>query len=389
MKIRGRVLVLAVSLPVIAFAVVGGFMSSKAIARQDSYQYLRIFEDVVSLILNNYVEEVNVDKVMHGAMHGLADGLDPDSAYLDIQQVKVLDKGDPGGTAQTGIELTRQYYLRVIAARDGSPAAKAGLMPGDYIRGIDGQSTRDTTVYEGQRLLRGRAGTKVHLTVIRGNAAEPHEIDLVREELPALPVKSRIAAPGVGYLRVAEFGKATVDQIKSEINSVTKAGAKSIIIDLRGTAFGDVDAGLAAARLFVKNGVLVYRQDRGKEKEAISAATGDGAITINTVLLTDNGTSNGAEVFAAALSGNKRAQLIGERTLGRAAHQKLVRLPDGSGLMLTHLIYLTPASVAIHEKGLVPDVAVEQPDQDFGQPAPTTDATLQKAIESLTAKAAA
>lgn len=388
MRLRGRVLVLAVSLPVIAFAVVGGFMS-KAMAREDSYQYLRIFEDVVSLILNNYVEEVNVDKVMHGAMHGLADGLDPDSAYLDVNQVKVIDKGDVGGSAQTGIELTRQYYLRVIAARDGSPAAKAGLMPGDYIRAIDGQSTRDTTVYEGQRLLRGRAGTKVHLTVIRGNAAEPHEMDLVREELPVLSVKSKIAAPGVGYLRIAEFGKTTADQIKSEIASVTRAGAKSVIIDLRGTAFGDVDSGLAASRLFVKSGVLVYRQDRGKEKEAVSAAAGDGAITINTVLLTDNGTSNGAEVFAAALSGNKRAQLIGEHTLGRAARQKLVRLPDGSGLMLTHLIYMTPASVAIHEKGLVPDVAVEQPDQDFGQPAPTTDATLQKAIETLTTKAAA
>jgi len=388
MKIRGRALVLAVSMPIIAFAVVGGFMS-KAMAREDSYQYLRIFEDVISLILNNYVEEVNVDKVMHGAMHGLADGLDPDSAYLDVNQVKVADKGDTGGAAQTGIELTRQYYLRVIASRDGSPAAKAGLLPGDYIRAIDGQSTRDTSVYEGARILRGKAGTKVHLTVIRGNAAEPHEIDLVREELPSLSVKSRIAAPGVGYLRVAEFGKNTVDQIKSEIGSVSKAGARNVIIDLRGTAFGDVDTGLAAARLFVKNGVLGYRQDRGKEKEAISAAAGDGAITLNTVLLTDNGTSNGAEVFAAALSGNKRATLIGERTLGRAAHQKLVRLPDGSGLMLTHLIYLTPASVAIHEKGLVPDVAVEQPEQDFGQPAPAKDATLEKAIESLAVKAAA
>lgn len=388
MKIRGRVLVLAVSMPVIGFAVVGGFMS-KAIAREDSYQYLRIFEDVVSLIINNYVEEVNVDKVMHGAMHGLADGLDPDSAYLDINQVKVLDKGDPGGPAQTGLEVTRQYYLRVIAPRDGSPAAKAGLQPGDYIRAIDGQSTRDTTVYEGQRLLHGKPGTKVHLTVLRGNAAEPHEIDLVREELAAVPVTSRMAAPGVGYLRVAEFGKATADQIKSEIASVSKAGAKSVIIDLRGTAFGDAESGLGAARLFIKSGVLAYRQDRGKEKEAVSAAAGDGAITVNTVLLTDNGTSNGAEVFAAALAGNKRAQLIGERTLGRAARQKLVRLPDGSGLMLTHLIYLTPAAVAIHEKGLVPDVAVEQPEIDFGQPPAAKDATLDKAIESLSVKAAA
>ena len=388
MKIRGRVLVLVVSMAVVAFAVVGGFMSN-AIARQDSYQYLRTFEDVVSLILNNYVEDVNVDKVMHGAMHGLADGLDPDSAFLDAAQLKVFEKGDLGGPGQTGIELTRQYYLRVIAARDGSPAAKAGLMPGDYIRAIDGQSTRDTSVYEGQRLLRGKPGSKVHLTLLRGNAAEPHEIDLVREELPAVAVKSRIAAPGVGYLRIAEFGKSTVDQIKSEVSSLTKAGAKSVIIDVRGTAFGDVDAGLAAARLFVKSGTLAYRQDRGRDKEAIPAGAGDGTITTNAIVLTDNGTSNGAEVFAAALSGNKRATLIGERTLGRAARQKLVRLPDGSALMLTHLLYLTPASVAIHEKGLTPDVAVEQPNVDFGQPAPAKDATLDKAIEQLTVKAAA
>lgn len=388
MKIRGRVLVLAVSMAVVVFAVVGGFMST-AVARQDSYQYLRTFEDVVSLILNNYVEEVNVDKVMHGAMHGLADGLDPDSAYLDAGQVKVFEKGDLGGSGQTGLELTRQYYLRVIAARDGSPAARAGLLPGDYIRAIDGQSTRDATVYEGQRLLRGTPGSKVHLTVLRGNAAEPHEIDLVREELPALAVKSRIAAPGVGYVRIAEFGKGTADQIRSEVATLGKAGAKTLVIDLRGTAFGDADAGLATARLFVKTGTLGYRQERGREKDAIAAGSGDGSITLPVAVLTDNGTSSAAETFAAALHGNKRATIVGERTLGRAARQKLVRLPDGSALMLTHLLYLAPGGGSIHEKGLTPDVAVEQPDIDFGQPAPATDATLDKAIESLTQKAAA
>jgi len=389
MKIRGRVLVLAVSMAVVAFAVIGGFMNN-ALARQgDSYQHLRTFEDVVSLILNNYVEEVNIDKVMHGAMHGLADGLDPDSAYLDPGQVKVFEKGDLGGAGQTGLELTRQYYLRVIAARDGSPAARAGLLPGDYIRAIDGQSTRDTTVYEGQRLLRGKPGTKVHLTVLRGNAAEPHEIDLLREELPAAAAKSRIASPGVGYLRLPEFGKGTVDQIKSEVASLTKAGAKQLIIDLRGTAFGDVDAGIAASRLFVKSGTLGYRQDRGRDKETIAAGAGDGSITLPVAVLTDNGTSSAAETFAAALHGNRRATLVGERTLGRAARQKLVRLPDGSALMLTHLLYLAPGGGAIHEKGLTPDVAVEQPDVDFGQPPPAKDATLDKAIESLTTKAAA
>lgn len=389
MKIRGRVLVLAVSVPVIAFAVVGGFLGNSALAREDSYQYLRTFEDVVSLIANNYVEEVNIDKVMHGAMHGLADGLDPDSAYLDAAQVKLLDSNEPGGPAQTGLELTRQYYLRVIASRDGSPAARAGLKTGDYIRAIDGQSTRDTTVYEGQRLLRGKPGTKVRLTVLRGNAAEPHDIELTREDLAAAPVKGRIAAPGVGYLRVAEFAKNTPDQLKAEVASLTKAGATRLVIDLRGTAFGDTDTGLAAARLFVKSGVLTYRQDRGKEKEAVSAAANDGAIALTTAVLTDNGTSGAAEVFTAALSGNKRATLVGERTFGRAARQKLVRLPDGSALMLTHLIYMTPAAVAIHEKGLVPDVAVEQPEVEFGQTPAAKDDTLDKAIESLTVKAAA
>lgn len=389
MKIRGRVLVLAVSVPVIAFAVIGGFLGNSALAREDSYQYLRIFEDVVSLIANNYVEEVNIDKVMHGAMHGLADGLDPDSAFLDAGQVKVLDKGDPGGAALTGLELTRQYYLRVIASRDGSPAARAGLMPGDYIRAIDGQSTRDTSVYQGQRLLRGKAGTKVRLTVLRGNAAEPHDVELVREELPPAALKSRLAAPGVGYVRVAEFGKATAEQMKAEVASLTKAGAKSVVVDLRGTAFGDTDAGVAAARLFIKSGVLTYRQDRGKEKEAVSAGAGDGSLVLKTAVLTDNGTSGAAEVFAAALAGNKRATLVGERTFGRAARQKLVRLPDGSALMLTHLIYMTPASVAIHEKGLIPDLAVEQPDVEFGQAPPAKDAALDKAIESLTVKSAA
>jgi carboxyl-terminal processing protease len=385
MKSRGRLGVLIVSVPVLAFAVVGGFLG-KAMARQESYQSLRIFEDVVTLIVNNYVEEVQVDKVMHGAMHGLADGLDPDSAYLDVGQVKSFEKNESTGGAQTGLELTRQYYLRVIAARDGSPAARAGLRPGDYIRAIDGQSTRDTSVYEGMRRLAGAPGTKVTLAVLRGNAAEPHTVELVRENLTPAPLRGRIVPQGVGYLRIAEFAKSTPDQLRSEVAQLTKGGATRLVLDLRGTAFGDVETGLAAARLFVPTGTLAYRHERGKAKEPVSAAQGDGSITMPVALLTDNGTSGPAELFAAALTGNKRATLVGERTLGRAARQRLVRLPDGSGLLLTHLFYLTPSEAVINEKGLMPDVAVEQPDVDFGQPLPSADPTLDKAIDVLKAK---
>jgi carboxyl-terminal processing protease len=390
MKHRGRLLVLAVSLPVIVYAVVGGFIGKAVAAREDSsYQALRIFEDVVTLILDNYVEEVNVDKVMSGAMHGLADGLDPDSSYLEPAQVRLLERNESPAAGATGLALTRQYYLRVIAARDGSPAAKAGLQPGDYVRAIDGQSTRDTSVLEGMRLLRGKPGTTVRLTVLRGNAVDPHEIELAREELPAAPAKGRMADATTGLVRIAEFTPATADQIRNEIGTLTKSGAQRIIVDVRGVASGDLDTGLAAARLFVSSGTLAYRQDRGKEKEPIAAAKGDGALAQPLAVLTDNGTSGAAEVFVAALAGNKRATVVGERTGGRAARQKLVKLPDGSGLMLTHLFYLTPAGATIHEKGLVPDVGVAQPEVDFGQNPPTSDPILERALHVFAEKKAA
>jgi carboxyl-terminal processing protease len=135
--------------------------------------------------------------------------------------------------------------------------------------------------------------------------------------------------------------------------------------------------------LFVPSGTLAYRQERGKAKDPIATGAGDGSITLPVAVLADNGTSGAAELFAAALTGNQRASLVGERTLGRAARQRLVRLPDGSAMLLTHLLYLTPSEAVINEKGLAPDIAVEQPDIEFGQPAPTPDTTLDRAIEHL------
>ncbi len=389
MNRRGRLIVLAFSIGIIAFAGVGGFMSRAAAARQDGYQSLAIFDDVVTLISNNYVENIDMDKVMKGAMHGLADGLDPDSAYLDQQQVAAFEARQPAQSGLTGLELTRQYYLRVIAARDGSPAARAGLLPGDYIRAIDGQSTRDTSVFQGMRYLAGKPGTDVRLTVLRGNAAEPHDVVLTREVLSPAPVTSRIVAPGVGLIRVPEFTDKTPEALEREAKSLADHGATRLVLDLRGAAFGETEAGLDAARLFVPSGTLAYRQSRGQEKEVVSAASGDGAITVPVVILTDNGTSGAAELFASALGGNTRATIVGERTLGRAARQKLVTLPDGSGLLLTYLFYLAPGGGSLHEKGLTPDIAVESPNVEFGQAPPTTDPILEKAIESFGAKKAA
>jgi carboxyl-terminal processing protease len=388
MSSRTRVLVMSISAPVIAFAIVGGFLG-RVMAREDTYQHLKIFDDVVNLISSHYVEEADIDKVMKGAMHGLADGLDPDSAYLTPAQVKQVESGAPLAPGGVGLELTRQYYLRVIAARDNSPAAKAGLRTGDYVRAINDMPTREMSVWEGMRALRGTPGSKVALTVIRGNAADPHVIELTRENEPASVVTGRIAAPGVGYVRVAAIGQATAGQVASQISELAKAGASKLIVDVRRASNGTIDDGLAIARLFVNSGTLAIRESKGGEKETIAAGSGDGTVTLPVAVLMDTGTSGAAEIFAAALSGNKRADLIGEHTIGRAASQKLVRLPDGAGLWLSTMRYLTPAGAQLHEKGLAPTIAVDEPDVEFGQPAPTGDPILDKAIEQLTEKKAA
>jgi carboxyl-terminal processing protease len=319
-------------------------------------------------------------------MKGLADSLDPESAYLSPDLVRSLESNDAGGAAEVGVDLTRQYYLRVVAVRDGSPAAKAGLRPADFIRAIDNRPTRDMSAYEGARRLRGAPGSKVALLVIRGNAADPHELAIVRERIATPDVSSRMANANTGYVRVAEFAKDSPTKLKQAIDGLTKTGATRFIIDVRSTARGDLDDGIAAARLFVKSGTLTVRLTRGDMREPISSGAGDGAVAAPLVLLVDQGTAGPAEVFAAALAENDRADLVGIHTLGRAARQRLIKLPDQSGLWLTYVRYLTPDNDPIHETGLEPDVEVDLPEIEFGSQPAGPDATLQRAIEHLADK---
>ncbi len=388
MSSRTRVLVMSLSAPIVAFAIVGGLLGRVA-AREDTYQSLKMFEDVVQLIDNNYVEKVDENRVMAGAMHGLADNLDAESAFLTPAQVGEVEGGAPLPTGDLGITLTRQYYLRIVATRDGSPAAAAGLRTGDYIRAIDDQPTREMSVWEGVRALRGKAGTTVHLTVFRGNQNDLHEIDVTRAVPATATVSGRVAAPGVGYLRVAAIGPSTAADLKARAAALTKAGATTLVLDLRRTSTGTFDQGVALARLFVGSGTLTIRESKTAGREPITAASGDGAITAKLEVLMDTGTSGPAEVLVAALAGNGRADLVGEHTIGRAAEQSLVKLPDGSGLWLSTSRFLTPAGQPIHDAGLEPDAEIEQPRAEFGQPDPTEDPILDKALERATDRAAA
>ena len=383
MTSRTRLWVLAVSTPIIAFAIIGGYLGRVLGAgKDDTFRQLPVFEEVVGLVINNYVEEVDVRHAMRGALKGLTDGLDPDSAYLTPDLVKAAESNQPAGAGDVGIVLTRQYYLRVVSTRDGSPAAKAGLRTGDFIRGINDKPTRDMSAFEGARLLAGAPGSKVKLLVFRGNAAEPHDLVITRERIAGPDLTSKMANPTTGYVRVVDFTKETPAKVKQAFETLSKSGAQRFVVDLRGTARGDIDDGIATARLFVPSGTLTVRQSKD-QRDVVTAAATDGALKEPVALLVSQGTSGAAEVFAAALDGNDRAELVGEHTIGRAARQRLVKLPDGSGLLLSNVRYLTPKNSAIHERGLAPEVEVDEPDVDFGAEPPAGDPALDKAIDVL------
>ena len=389
MTFKTRLSVLVLSTPMLAFVLIGGLMGDVSAGTQDDkIRNLRVFDEVFSLVMSNYVEEVKVDKAMEGALRGLAEGLDPDSAYLNVAQVKDVESPSRRPAGDVGLELTRQYYLRVIAARDGSPAAAAGLQTGDYVRAIDGKATRDMSVFEGMLMLRGTPGSTVTLTVIRGNAADPHEISLTRGASQVPAVTSRMAAEGVGYIRIPAFGAEVPKAVQTHATALAKSGAKTLIVDVRRTAQGGIEHGITTARLFVKSGTLTSlakreAKDTPGTREVITAQAGDGSVDLPVQVLVSAGTSGAAEVFAAALQGNKRADLVGEHTIGRAAQQRLVKLPEGRGLWLTYARYLTPAGESIHTTGLKPDVPADEPDVEFGAALPTTDPVLGAALEHI------
>ena len=381
---RTRFVALAVTAPILAYTLVGGLLGRVA-AREDTYRYLRIFEDVVSLVTDNYVEQVEPERIMHGALWGLAEGLDPQSSYLTPDEVQQHDEGYGKPADSVGLVLTRRYYIQVVAARAGSPADAAGLQPGDYIREIDGQPTRMMSTVRAYNLMRGTDGSTLNLNVIRDNAAEPINLSLLRNDTKSANVSSRFVGPGIGYLRIAEFDEMTTEAVESAYNHLAQQGAQQLLIDLRDTAIGTFEAGIAAAELFSEADPLIIRESSNAQ-EPVARSDRRLSVTWPVVLITNPGTAGAAELFAAALTDTTHAESVGVRTAGRAAEQTLVRLPDGGGLLLSSTRYLTASGASIHRAGVEPVVIVEEPAVELTRTppvAPQIDPLLDRALEHL------
>jgi carboxyl-terminal processing protease len=389
MSHRTRLLLALVSTGLIGYIAVGSLLGR--VLGDTSYGQLAIFNEVVRLVLDAYVEPVNLDRAMAGARLGMADALDGDSSYLDPEQFRLVQQPARDTDAEVGLVLTRRFsFIMVVAARPGSPADKAGLRPGDILKSIDERHTRPMPAVVAERLLRGAPGSSVKLGVLRAGA-DPFDVTVVRERvLPAAP-EGRLLEGQTGYVRVTDFTPATAEDVRTRVEGLARDGAARLVLDLRDAAWGAPADGVKVAELFLHGGPVAKLVGRRTEEQLLEADAARTAWSGPLAVLVDNGTAGPGEIVAAALLDAGRAKLVGERTFGRAAVTKAIALPEG-GLVLTVAKYMSPKGTSIHGQGLEPSVAVateREEDEDLPEGAPHPDRILERALEVVKEKAGA
>jgi carboxyl-terminal processing protease len=381
MSHRARLLVALVSTGLIGYVAVGSLLGR--VLGDTSYGQLAIFNEVVDMVLDAYVEPVNVDRAMAGARLGMADALDGDSAYLDPEEFRLYQQPPREPDAEVGLVLTRRFsFVMVVAARPSSPAEKAGLRPGDILKSIDERHTRPMPAVVADRLLRGAPGSSVKLGVLRAGA-DPFDVTVVRERiLPAAP-QGRMLEGGTGCVKVTDFAPTTAEDVRTQVEALEHGGATRLLLDLRDAAWGAPPDGVKVAELFLQGGPVAKLVGRRAEEQVLQADAARSVWKGPLAVLVDNGTAGPGEIVAAALLDAGRAKLVGERTFGRAAVSKTVALPEG-GLVLTVAKYVSPKGTSIHGQGLEPSVPVaaeRDEDDDHPETAPHPDRILEKALE--------
>ena len=380
MNPRSRLLVALASTALIGYVALGSLLGR--VLGDTSYGQLAIFNEVVRLVVEAYVEPVNLDRAMAGARLGLGDALDGDSGYLDPEEFRLYQLPVREGEADIGAVLTRRFsFLMVVSVRPASPAEKAGLRAGDIVKSIDGRHSRPLAVPTGQRLLRGAPGSVVKLAILRAGS-DPIDVSVVRERVIASAPKGKLLEDGTGYLKVGEFATRAADDVRAEVESLKKSGAKSLVLDLRAAAYGAPEEGIRVAEVFLKGGVVAKLAGAKVPEQVLSADPARSVWAGPLAVLVDTGTAGPAEIVAAAMLDSGRAAVVGERTFGRAGIQKAVALPEG-GLVLTVAKYSSPKGTPIHGRGIEPSVPVAAAEDEEEGEGPHRDLILEKALQVL------
>ncbi len=392
MNSRTKYSILLVSSIIVVYAIIGGMMG-RASAQDGSYPQLSIFMEVINRIQNDYVDAPSLTEALDGAIRGMVERVDPHGGYLDPDTVEFYRSYDPLTSAGIGVRLSKKFdYPIIVAAVPGGPADRAGLGSGDTIEGIAGESLREHNLIEVQQLLSGEAGTTVDLTVIRRSRPEPSELRLTREIVDLPPVEARMIEGDIGYLKIPLLAPGKTAEARAEIERLSNEGATQFVLDLRNSAGGNRDEALQLADLFIASGSLGYVEGQTTERETFSAEAAPTIWSLPLVVLINAGTAEAAEIAAAALRDNGRAELVGVRTFGLGSVQELLPLDDGSALLLSVAKYYSPSGSEIQQTGVIPTVEVTaaaalDPLALPEESAQTTDRQLDRAIEILLGEA--
>jgi carboxyl-terminal processing protease len=325
---------------------------------------LRTFSDVFGRIKNDYVESVEDKELLENAIRGMLTGLDPHSAYLDTDQFKELQVGTTGQFGGLGIEVGMENgFVKVIAPIDDTPAQRAGIKAGDLIIRLDDSPVKGMTLSDAVKVMRGKPGTDIELTIVRDGLDKPLQITITRDIIKVRSVKSRTLEPGYGYLRISQFQSKTADYLVDAIAKLRKDNDGKLIglvLDLRNNPGGVLNGAVAVSDAFLDKGLIVYTEGRIADSSLRFNATADDVVDgAPMVVLVNQGSASASEIVAGALQDHKRAIIIGSRTFGKGSVQTILPLSGGTALKLTTARYYTPSGRSIQAEGIVPDIELE------------------------------
>ena len=322
---------------------------------------IRAFGEIFDLVKEQYIHPVDDRELLEDAIRGMVSGLDPHSAYLTADEHQELQEGTSGEFGGLGIEITAEDGLiRIITPLDDSPAHDAGLLPGDVVTRVDGESVRDLTATEAAKRIRGQPGTAVTLTIRREGEAGSLEFTIVRDIVEIASVKSELVEPGFARIRVSRFQTQTGARLLEAIRRVEEANGSPLtgaVLDLRNNPGGILSGAVSVADAFLDDGLIVYTEGRDPDsREEYYAKPSDFLSGVPIVALVNGGSASAAEIVAGALQDRRRAVIAGSRTFGKGSVQTIVSLDDGSALKLTTSRYYTPSGHSIQARGIIPDI---------------------------------
>jgi carboxyl-terminal processing protease len=375
----------------------GGSVASKATESAATYEQLRLFTEVLSIVQSQYVDEVPPKELIYSAIKGTLRGLDPHSSFLDPDSYREMQVETSGSFGGLGIEITlKDDILTVVSPIEGTPAHRAGLLTGDRIIKIDGLPTKDMQLPDAVKKMRGKPGTKVTITLIREGMTEPKDVDIVREQIRVHSVRSQDLGSGIAYIKLRQFQEQSPADLSAALEKSAKAGEmKALILDLRNNPGGLLTAAVEVSEEFIEDGKLVvYTEGRVRNQNMrFSAHAKKSYPNLPMVVLVNQGSASASEIVAGALQDWGRAIIVGTQTFGKGSVQTIIPLSDGSGLRLTTAKYFTPKGRSIHGKGITPDIVVEAPKEPAARerPLPSTDpmedlkkdVQLQRAVDVI------